>query len=132
MLNFLVALLVSSAGAANCLSYEPGVVTLEGKLVTRAQESSSTAGLPRDKVEYERGFVLVLSRPVCVTASPEGEIQWEFQSRVTEIQLAPGKHWERTKSLVGQRVLAEGTLFGAHTGHHMTPVLLEVRAIRPR
>jgi hypothetical protein len=45
--------------------------------------------------------------------------------------------WERLapdayaayKELVGKRVVASGTLFGAITGHHHTPVLLTVRTL---
>jgi hypothetical protein len=31
--------------------------------------------------------------------------------------------------LLGKRVIAKGTLFGAHTGHHRTSILLTVQSI---
>jgi len=36
---------------------------------------------------------------------------------------------ERVRDLLGKRVVATGTLFGAHTEHHHTPVLLTVTFI---
>ena len=39
------------------------------------------------------------------------------------------KLYKTQRKLVGQRVVAEGTLFGAHTAHHRTDVLLTVRTL---
>ena len=36
----------------------------------------------------------------------------------------------QARYLVGKRVRASGTLFGAHSGHHRTPIVLQVRSIR--
>ena len=45
-----------------------------------------------------------------------------------QLVLAPDAY-AAYKELVGKRVVASGTLFGAITGHHHTPVLLTVRTL---
>jgi hypothetical protein len=49
------------------------------------------------------------------------------QRNVRKVQLVLNdQHGERANSLRRKRVVVTGTLFGAHTGHHHTPVLLTV------
>jgi len=46
---------------------------------------------------------------------------------VSDLQLVTEKY---DKALVGRKVVATGTLFRAHTGHHHTKVLLTVNSRR--
>jgi hypothetical protein len=39
------------------------------------------------------------------------------------------QQYTQHKSPVGKRVIAIGTLFGEHTAHHHTPVVLTVRTL---
>jgi hypothetical protein len=46
---------------------------------------------------------------------------------VRKVQLVVSPEtYERQKALAGKSVVATGSLFGGHTGHHHTPVLLTV------
>ncbi len=46
------------------------------------------------------------------------------QKNIRKVQLVLNKeHDERATALRGKRVVATGTLFGAHTGHYQTSVL---------
>jgi hypothetical protein len=54
------------------------------------------------------------------------------QGDVRRIQLVflDAKAYQTDKELVGKKVIASGTLFGEHTGHHHTPVLLTVKTLK--
>jgi hypothetical protein len=56
------------------------------------------------------------------------------QKNVRRVQLVLDQTaYERYKALLGRKVVATGSLFGANTGHHHTPVLLTVTCIdQPR
>jgi hypothetical protein len=70
----------------------------------------------------EVGYYLDLAVPLCVL--PGSDIA---RSGVRRIQLVLDEDgYSRLRPLVGKRVTLRGTLFGAITGHHHTPVLLNV------
>jgi hypothetical protein len=50
--------------------------------------------------------------------------------RSIQLVLEPAQY-EKFKALVGKPVVASGSLFGAHTEPHHTPVLLTVKDIVP-
>jgi hypothetical protein len=52
------------------------------------------------------------------------------QKNVRQVQLVLDQK-DCDKALLGKRVVATGSLFGAHTGHHHTPVLLTVSNLEP-
>ncbi len=53
-------------------------------------------------------------------------------SHLTDLQLVLGTHTyhQRAKELLLRKVIVTGVLFGAQTGHHHTPVLLDVMNIQ--
>jgi hypothetical protein len=67
---------------------------------------------------------------VCVTEdSAEPDLNPK-QGAVREIQLVlPPEQYVQHKQLVGKKVIATGTLFGEHTAHHHTPVLLTIHTL---
>ena len=79
----------------------------------------------------ETCWVLKLERPICLDAlrTASGAVDDEKHSGVDTLQLvfADGRPYVEYRALVGQRVRATGSLFGAQTGHHHTEVLLTVR-----
>jgi len=105
-----------------CLTYEPSTVSLRG--VVKAEEfpgppnyESVAKGDAPEKV-----WILALASPVCVS----GRDSWGNGpvNTVRNIQLvvpAP-----LLKSIHPGQVEVTGRLFGAHTGHHRTKVLLDV------
>jgi hypothetical protein len=114
--------------AARCLSYEPTTVNLVGQL------RSATFPGPPNYVSIAKGdypesvFILTLDQAICVSGDPASSLNSESHSGLTEIQLVVSR--DKVRSLLGKRIRASGTLAGAHTGHHRTPVLLQVSSIR--
>lgn len=74
---------------------------------------------------------MVLSDPICVEQDKTGPDINRAQKDIHKIQLVfrNADIYKTQKDLVGKRVEAIGTLFGAHTGHHHTPVLLTVSTL---
>jgi len=127
LLVFLPVLSVAQVEIAGCKSYEPALVSLHGILVRK-----TFAGPPNYRDihkgdEPETVWLLKLESPICVD---EDKLQPDLnpsQRNVRKVQLVLNKeHSERANVLLGKRVVASGTLFGAHTGHHHTSVLLTV------
>jgi hypothetical protein len=128
---FLLVLLPPLAFAqleiAGCKAYEPSLVSLHGTLVRK-----TFAGPPNYR-DIHKGddpetiWLLKLESPICVD---EDKAQPELnpsQRNVRRVQLVLDReHAERALGLRGKRIVATGTLLGAHTGHHHTAVLLTV------
>ena len=75
---------------------------------------------------------MLLDAPICVSASQHPEQDNNgFEREQIVIHLA-AVHVEpkQLNSMLGQRVTVTGQLFHAFTGHHRTPVLLDVYGIR--
>ena len=78
----------------------------------------------------ESQYVLLLDSPIDVVGSKEDVIT-QTEREVRRITLVVIDFKANTvKPLLGSRVVVEGTLFHAHTGHHHTRVLIEVSSIR--
>ena len=116
---------------SNCLAYEPVTVELTGTILRKTfpgppnYESVARGDAP------EVHWLLELSSPICMTADAADPDIYPARRNVREIQLAfpDAKTYERQKNLVGKSVTAKGTLFGSHTGHHHTAVVLTVTGL---
>jgi Domain of unknown function (DUF4431) len=114
----------------HCLSYEPAVVKLTGTLVRKTFPGPPDYKTVHSGDRPEAYWLLNLSRPVCVDQDKEQPDLNPAQNNVQTIQLVvPAGFYKKYKYLVGRRIAVRGTLFGEHTGHHHTPVLLSVSAI---
>jgi len=83
-----------------------------------------------DKAEVD--WLVELRSPVCVTEDKADPDLNPSQDRIHELQLVLSPEaFKDYRNLMGRDVVAQGTLFGAHTGHHHTPVLLTVSSIKP-
>jgi len=131
----LLALLVtlppalSREATEQCITYEPNTINLYGRITRKVFAGPHNYENVAKGDEAEQVWVLRLNRPVCVAASA----QWEAEANVSEIQLVFGEgssQYNRYESLLGEKVVAKGRLFHAHTGHHHTKVLLTVRSIK--
>ena len=81
----------------------------------------------------ETYWLLDLSNDLCVNEDTIEPDLNPAQSAVREIQLViKPERYVRQKRLVGRNVLVTGTLFGGHTGHHHTPVLMTVRTLHEK
>jgi hypothetical protein len=116
------------ASAQNCLSYENDGVQLSGTI------SKKTFPGPPNYESIEKGdepetyWVLHLAKPVCTTASGDNDAE----ANVTDLQLIlTQKQYSLYRESVGDqgRATVTGKLSHAITGHHHTPVLMEVAKI---
>lgn len=120
---FLSLIFVFAAQAqTGCLNYEPENVTLSGKLARLSMKNISG--------QKETIYVLKLETPICVNADTENEYNQQ-QSGVKDIQLAfDAEKYKSSRALLNKNVSVSGTLFGEHTQHHFTKVLIMVSDIK--
>ena len=119
-----------STPQSQCLSYEPAVVTLSGTLVRKTFPGPPNYESVRKGDRPETSWFLDLSEGVCVNESTTEPDLNPKQRGIREIQLVvKPEQYQQHKGMVGRKVLASGTLFGEHTGHHRTPVLLTLRTL---
>jgi Domain of unknown function (DUF4431) len=115
---------------SECLSYDPSVVTLSGTLVRKTFPGPPNYESVKKGDKPETSWLLDFPESVCVN---EDKVEPDLnpkRSAVREIQLVlQPQQYGQHKSLVGTPVIATGTLFGEHTAHHHTPVLLMVRTL---
>lgn len=130
----LVALALSSAIAEPqpCLPFEPAVTTIVGKLIRRTlpgppnYESIKTGDAP------ETYWFVIPARPFCVRGTLGDDLNRADVANVSTVQLILLPDEYKTQAhLMGQSVKVTGTLSTAITGHHHTPVVLQVTTIEP-
>lgn len=114
-----------------CLSYEPSVVQLNGKIVRKIFPGPPNYESIERGDKAEQVWLLVLTQPICVEQDKEDPDLNPAQKDVRQIQLVFGDSgaFEKYRGLPSTKVTATGTLFGGHTGHHRTPVLLTVKTL---
>jgi hypothetical protein len=128
----LVAGICAVPAHAQCLSYEPTVVTLEGLLSTKLFYGPPNYGETPQQDSKESAYLLSLEKPICTDRDPNSAGLNEAETGVTVVQLVANTAELRQalQSALGRKVLVNGTLFHAHTGHHHTPVLLTLKRVR--
>lgn len=109
---------------ADCLSYEPEKVSLRGRLLRKTIVNASN--------QKETIWTLKLDAPVCVKADRGNEFNAAV-ARVTDVQLVlSAEQFKKYRAHLNKKTIAGGTLFGAHTQHHFTDVLMIVEEITTR
>lgn len=113
------------------LSYEPAILRLEGKLTMELKYGPPNYGEQPKTDARIRVPVLKLIEPVNVRGKPGESFNAISVKGIRRIQLilSPGTSYEQ---FIGKRVVVEGTLFHAFSGHHYTKVLMDVRTINRR
>jgi Domain of unknown function (DUF4431) len=132
--TFLIAPATSPAQqTSGCLSYEPDVVRLEGTVIRKTFPGPPYYESVKHGDRPEVAWLLVLSEPICMREDTNDSATNIAQTGIREIQIGfvEGDGYKKYKSLIKRkkRVVATGTLFGSHTGHHHTPVLMTVKAL---
>jgi Domain of unknown function (DUF4431) len=124
-LMVLLSSLSCLAAEEACVRYKPAVVQLLGRVFLRTFPGPPNYESIRKGDRAETQALLDLDQPVCVLADPKDTINSEDErdQRLVTLVLASGM---KLASYVGARVRVDGTLFHAHTGHHRTPILVEV------
>jgi len=115
---------------AQCVEYEPKIVTLSGPLVRETHAGPPNYESIRRGDKPETIWVLRLSKPICVTGIDDINVREDNQR---EVQLVlEAEQFKKFRKLVGQRVVVTGKLFHAHTGHHHKALLISVGDIKNR
>ena len=116
---------------ANCLSYEPTIVKLAGKLTRETFPGPPNYASILKGDRPETVWILDLDNPVCVDEDKADPDLNSAKKEVQRLQLVfhDGAAYAKYKELVSKRVTATGTLFGGHTAHHHTDVLLTVKSL---
>jgi len=119
-----------TASSSGCLSYEPAAMSINGTLTRKTFAGPPNYESVRKGDRAETNWLIELHSPVCVFEDKTDPDLNPSQDRVSEIQLVlTREEYQMYKEMVGREVIAKGTLFGAHTGHHHTPVLLTTKSI---
>ena len=115
------------AGEDKPVAYEPAVVTLNG---TIAKEGFGDDAAPVDR--GRSAWILHLDHPVSVPAKPGDEINTE-EKNVTEVHLNidPAKHPLSEGAFGKTHFVVTGTLYHAHTTHHLRPIVMLVSTLTP-
>lgn len=116
---------MQSAWAASCLHYGAPQSTLTGVVTQQTFFGPPNFGETPEIDKRETQYVLMLAEPICVNASDDEDAE-QNQLQVTLVpRIKIG-----LKAFDGKRVKVAGKLFHAHTGHHHTPLLLELVSIK--
>ena len=126
----LIALLWATALSAQAqrkqVHYGPEKVALTGRVVSRTFYGPPGYGENPKTDSRESQYILLLDRPIDVLGSPDDEAERgvkQITLVVSDFKATPVRPW------LHQRVVIEGTLFHAITGHHHTRVLIEVSTV---
>jgi hypothetical protein len=115
-----------SSAAAPCLHYEGKPVTLSGKVTLQTFYGPPNYGESPETDSRETQAIMLLAEPICVDAKPEYD--YDAETDQSEVTLIP-HHGEKLSAYTEKQVIVSGTLFHAYTGHHNTPVLIELNSI---
>lgn len=118
---------VAQLEPVGCRSYSPTQITLKGTLSRKTSAGPPNYQDIRKGDKAETYWLLNLDSPICVNRDDSEPDLNPAQKAVRKVQLVlQAEDYDRFKPLMGRRVVATGSLFGMHTGHHHTPVLLTV------
>jgi hypothetical protein len=127
-LKFVTA--ASDSNPKPCLPYEPAVVSLRGFLERRDYPGPPNYESIRGGDRKETAWLLRVEKPTCTQASNDPLNPERLGINLVQLVLPDGGYTQYA-SLVQRHVVATGQLFGAHTGHHHTDVLLSVSSLTP-
>jgi hypothetical protein len=108
--------------------YEPAISVLRGEV--KMENFWGPPGYGEDTLTdmKEHCAMLILDKPINVLADTSSE----FNESVNDVGIIQLASTIKLNEYLGKRVTIKGKLFGAQTGHHHTPVLLDVTGIEVR
>jgi hypothetical protein len=114
-----------------CLRYEPEIVEISGTIKRQVFPGPPNYSSIKGGDRPETYWILRLSEPICVLAasSDSGEVNVAEPS-VAKLQILQ-IDYKRYRHLLGAKVRIKGRLTHAITGHHHTPVMIEVISLEP-
>jgi len=121
---------LASADSSPCLKYEPDSVELTGRIKRVIFPGPPNYESVRDGDEPEVYWVLFLQKAVSVQGNPKDDLNSATENNVKEIQLIIDvQDYKKHSNLLGKRVTVKGKLMHSFTGHHHTPVLVQVESM---
>ncbi|MBV1776433.1 DUF4431 domain-containing protein [Burkholderiaceae bacterium DAT-1] len=121
-LNSIVLSTLASASPA-CIPY--GKASIHGTLNRHTFYGAPGFGEDPAHDAKEAGFYLDLPTPICTIA---GENENEAKQGVRRVQLVLNqKGYDTLRPKLGKSLTLRGELFGALTGYHHAPLLLDVK-----
>lgn len=112
--------------------YEPQISEIRGKLTLNSFYGPPTYGNNPKTDIMEHVWVLNLLNSINVHPNNTNIEEGDFnttQYNIERVQLATSKNNIDLKKYENKTITIQGEFFGAHTGHHITPVLLQVTRI---
>ena len=106
-------------------------VTISGKISRETFFGAPGYGENPETDAKEERYLLVPDQPINVIGEPDPEDDSkESKYNVSKIQLIYDEKTIDIGKYLGSKVELTGTFFGAHTGHHHTPVLMDVTNLK--
>jgi len=130
--TFLFALVaIPAQNPSGCLAYEPVVVQLKGTIIRKTFPGAPNYASVKHGDRPEVAWLLVLVKPICMQEDLNDRAMNISQTDIRKIQIGfdEADVYNKYNRFVGEKVVATGTLFGSHTGHHRTPVLMTVKTL---
>ena len=125
LVALVVALMIGPQATEPCLRYQPDTVRVAGTLARHTFYGAPGFGEDPKHDHKETGFYLDLASPLCMAQG--GDDIDVAKTGIRRIQLVlDSDGYARLRPFLGKRVALRGTMSGAITGHHFTPVLLDV------
>jgi hypothetical protein len=124
------ALCLAQVELSGCRSYEPTIVALHRTLIRKAYAGPPNYSDIRKGDKAETYWLLNLDSPICMSLdASEPKLNPSLKDvRKVQLVLDQESH-DNFEGLLGKRIVATGSMFGGHSGHHHTPVLLTVKSL---
>jgi len=130
---FLAPVAIPAQKPSGCLPYEPVVVELKGTIIRRTFPGPPNYESVKRGDRPEVVWLLILREPICMQEDKNDPGINIAQTDIREIQIvfSEADGYKKYQSFVGtaKTVIVTGTLFGSHTGHHHTRVLITAKTL---
>ena len=114
-----------------CLSYAPAAVTLTGGLTSKTFPGRPNYESVEKGDEPETYWTLNLGQPLCTNQSEDASNVSVHDVSLLQLLFTNAEMYQTHRSLLDTNVKVTGYLFSATTGHHHTPVMLQVTSMEP-
>ncbi len=120
----------SSSPQTRWLAYEPSIVELSGQLSSTDKYGPPNYGESPETDPKIKILLLKLDTPIAVKGDAGAELNQDSFDKLTELQMICTQQATACQTLIGQHILAKGTLSQAISGHHFTPVVLNIQEVK--
>ena len=128
LLIILSSMVLGLSASAQCLNYEPDVVSLSGTIVRRTYPGRPNYSSIKNGDEPEKYWIIRLNKAICVNQADDLNLGERSQN---EIQLVLDEsQYKKYRGMLGKKVTVKGTLFHGNTGHHHKKLLLTVNKLQ--